>query len=325
MVKWFKFRKDKTSESALEPGIDEVPDEESGDLPVAEPPADSESDDITGRDGQTARPADPPEEGPGSVQDLAEDFDEDLEPQDKAGFFGRLKTRLAKTRQGFAARVDRLLSGGAPIDDDLIENLEEIMIVSDVGVNTTHEIIESLQRKVTRKEVKDSDELKKHLRETMVAFLQTQTKPLELTQKPTVIMVVGVNGVGKTTTIGKLASRFTLIGRKVMLVAGDTFRAAAIEQLDIWGARVDAEVVKQKPGSDPSAVVFDALEAARKRDVDLVIIDTAGRLHTKVNLMEELKKIHRTIAGRIPGAPHETFLVLDATPGQIAIPQAVFF
>ncbi|MBF0476786.1 MAG: signal recognition particle-docking protein FtsY [Deltaproteobacteria bacterium] len=336
MVKWFKFRKDKTSESAIEPGMDEVPDEESGDLPaaelpaVAEPPADSESDDITDRDGQTARQADPPqadppEEGPGSVQDTAEDFDEDLEPQDKAGFFGRLKTRLAKTRQGFAARVDRLLSGGAPIDDDLIENLEEIMIVSDVGVNTTHEIIESLQRKVTRKEVKDSDELKKHLRETMVAFLQTQTKPLELTQKPTVIMVVGVNGVGKTTTIGKLASRFTLIGRKVMLVAGDTFRAAAIEQLDIWGERVDAEVVKQKPGSDPSAVVFDALEAARKRDVDLVIIDTAGRLHTKVNLMEELKKIHRTIAGRIPGAPHETFLVLDATTGQNAISQAVLF
>lgn len=246
--------------------------------------------------------------------------------EEKKGFFQRLKEGLLKTRQGFIERIDQLIAGKRKIDDALLAELEEVLITSDLGVKTTQELLRNVTIKVQRKELEDADLLKKNLKEQMGQILSQQEKPLDISQaSPFVIMVIGVNGTGKTTTIGKMAQKFKSQGKSVLLVAGDTFRAAAIEQLEIWGQRVGCEVIKQKSGSDPSAVVFDALQAAQRRHVDVVIIDTAGRLHTKVNLMEELKKVKRVISRQIPGAPHEVLLVLDATTGQNSINQAKMF
>ena len=231
------------------------------------------------------------------------------------------------TRSTLTGRLDRLFFGKKEITDDLLEELEEILFTSDIGVATTQELIDSVQKKVERKELKDPEKLKFALRDHILSFLEVQAvshlspEPGE----PLVIMVIGVNGVGKTTTIGKAAQRYILQGKKVMLVAADTFRAAAVEQLGIWGERVGADVVKQKTGADPSAVVFDGLAAAISREIDVVLIDTAGRLHTKINLMEELAKIHRVAGRKLPGAPHEVWLILDATTGQNAISQAETF
>jgi fused signal recognition particle receptor len=243
------------------------------------------------------------------------------------GFFGRLRSGLSKTRSSFTGRLDRLVLGKREITPELLDELEEILFTSDIGVVTTQELIDTVRGKVVRKELRDPEKLKLALREHMLSFLEIpdQESLPRTPGEPLVIMVIGVNGVGKTTTIGKAAHLFKEQGNEVMLVAADTFRAAAAEQLAIWGERVGAEVVKQETGADPSAVAFDAMSAAMSRKTDVVLIDTAGRLHTKRNLMDELKKISRVIGKKLPGAPHQVWLVLDATTGQNAISQTEIF
>jgi len=254
-------------------------------------------------------------------------YQEDTEKDDGPRFLGKLRQGLSKTRNAFTGRMDRLFLGKKEITEDLLDELEEILFTSDIGVTTTQELIDSVQEKVARKELKDPGKLKTALRDQMLSYLKAA--PIEQSRpsagEPLVVMVVGVNGVGKTTTIGKAAHRFKSEGKNVLLVAADTFRAAAVEQLAIWAERVGAPVIKQGPGADPSAVAFDGLTAAMARKVDVVLVDTAGRLHTKVNLMEELHKIRRVMGRKLPGAPHEVWLVLDATTGQNAISQAQMF
>ncbi len=259
-------------------------------------------------------PSTPPAEEPVEVR------------EEKQGLFRRLRSRLSKTRKGFVSRVDRLVLGKKEIDEALLEELEEILITSDIGVQTAMALIENVRVKVARKDLKDPLELKQALQNEILSFLtiQPQLRPMPA-EKPHVIMVVGVNGTGKTTTIAKLGARYVKAKKRVLLIAGDTFRAAAVEQLEIWAERIGADIVRHGEQADPSAVVYDGLQAAKSRAVDVVIIDTAGRLHTKVNLMEELKKIRRTADRQIPGAPHEILLVLDATTGQNAISQAQLF
>jgi fused signal recognition particle receptor len=246
------------------------------------------------------------------------------EPVSK-GFFEHLKERLSRTRETLVGRVDHLLLGKKEIDPACLEELEEILITSDLGVAATRKLVGFLEDKVNRKELDHPEVLKTALKEKIRSLLEVKAAPLDLSRIPTVILVVGVNGVGKTTTIGKLAWQFKNQGKRVLLVAGDTFRAAAIEQLMIWGERVGAGVIRHQMGSDPSAVAFDGLAAARAQGAEVVLIDTAGRLQTKVNLMEELRKIRRIISRELPGAPHETLLVLDATTGQNALSQARLF
>jgi fused signal recognition particle receptor len=243
----------------------------------------------------------------------------------KKGFLQRLKERLTKTRESFVGRVDQLVLGKKEIDEALLDDLEEILITSDLGVDTTQALIALVQQKVKRRELDNPERLKETLQQEILRFLEVPVPAPSPSVKPYIVLVVGVNGVGKTTTIGKLAEQYRRTGKKVMLVAGDTFRAAAGEQLEIWAQRAQAEIIRQKEGSDPSAVVYDALQAARSRGMDIVLIDTAGRLHTRVNLMEELKKINRTIQKEFPEGPHRTLLVMDATMGQNAISQARIF
>ena len=246
----------------------------------------------------------------------------------ESGLFQRLKAGLAKTRDSLVNRMDALFLGKKVIDPELLDELEEILITSDLGVSTTQELLEDARAKLRRQELTDPQALKQTLKGKILLSLEKISKAAELVmpvEGPFVIMVVGVNGVGKTTTIGKIAYKFVQSGQSVLLVAADTFRAAAIDQLKIWGERTKVEVVAQKPGADPSSVAYDALDYARPRNFDVVIVDTAGRLHTKVNLMEELKKIKRVIGKKLDGAPHEIMLVLDATTGQNAISQAKLF
>ena len=239
-------------------------------------------------------------------------------------FFERLKEGLAKTKKGFIEKVETLFTG-RKIDEETLEELEEVLITADVGTKAVGEIMASLREKAKSGEVKDADSLKEALKKEMV-FILGQPHPLVVQgNRPFIILSVGVNGVGKTTTIGKLANRFCSQGLSVLLAAGDTFRAAGIEQLEIWADRAKVQVVKHKSGSDPAAVAFDAIEAARHRGTDIVIIDTAGRLHTKSPLMEELKKVRRVIEKAMPGAPQEILLVVDATTGQNALRQADMF
>jgi fused signal recognition particle receptor len=244
----------------------------------------------------------------------------------RPGFFERLKSGLSKTHDNLVGRIDALLLGKKKIDADTLEELEEILITADIGVVTAVELIRILEQRLKRNELQDADALKAALKEEILARLAENCTLLNTgSHTPFVLMVIGVNGVGKTTTIGKLACRFAAEGKKVLLAAGDTFRAAAGEQLEIWGARVGADVIRHQEGADPSAVAFDACRAALARKCDILMVDTAGRLHTKVNLMEEMKKIRRVIGREIPGAPHETLLVLDATTGQNAVSQAKLF
>ena len=246
--------------------------------------------------------------------------------QNKPGLFERLKAGLKKTTEGLVGRIDALVLGKKEIDADTLEELEEILITSDIGVKTTVELIRSLEQRLSRNELKDGAALRTALKEELLSRLLAHHAPLITTGvAPFTILVVGVNGVGKTTTIGKLAAKFAAEGKKVLLAAGDTFRAAAAEQLEIWGERAGVAVVRHQEGADPSAVAFDACKAAVSRGTEILIIDTAGRLHTKVNLMEEMKKIHRVIGREIPGAPHETLLVLDGATGQNALSQARLF
>jgi fused signal recognition particle receptor len=242
--------------------------------------------------------------------------------------FKRLQERLGKTRDAFIYRLDRLFLGKKEIDQDLFEQLEEILIMADLGVTTTLELLDNARKKVKRDQLSDPQALKAIIRDQILAYIEASEQPAELVMPdagPFVIMVVGVNGVGKTTSIGKIAAKFVRSGQSVLLVAGDTFRAAAINQLRIWGERVGVEVIAQKPGADPSSVVFDGLEYGLAHKHDVILIDTAGRLHTSVNLMEELKKIKRVIGKKVAGAPHEVMLVLDATTGQNGISQAKLF
>jgi len=243
---------------------------------------------------------------------------------EKKTFFNRLKRGLSKTRDILTTDIDDLFTGNRKLDDDLLEELEELLITSDIGVSTAMDIMEEVSKDASG--INDAQSLKQVLKDKISAIIG-QAAPVSETvsEKPHVVMVVGVNGVGKTTTIGKLAARQTGQGKKVLIAAADTFRAAAIEQLTIWADRARADIVKHKDNADPSAVVFDSIEAAISRDVDIVYIDTAGRLHTKINLMEEIKKIKRTIAKKLPQAPHEILLILDATTGQNAISQATLF
>lgn len=240
------------------------------------------------------------------------------------GFFDRLKEGLTKTRKGFIESVESLFTG-RKIDEETLEELEEILIASDVGTKASAEIIKTIREKSEKGEVSDVDSVKELLKKEMVSILGNSQPIMVYGDKPFVILVIGVNGVGKTTTIGKLAHRFYSQGLSVMFAAGDTFRAAGIEQLEIWAKRANAQLVKHQSGSDPAAVAFDAIAAARHRDVDVVIVDTAGRLHTKSPLMEELKKVKRVIEKTMTGAPQEVLLVVDATTGQNALRQAEMF
>lgn len=243
-----------------------------------------------------------------------------------AGFFERLKAGLNKTKRSLVKNLDELLFGERVIGRDIFEEIEEVLITSDVGPAFTAELIDEMKFIVKRQELNNPETMRKVLKDNMTFILKSCEAPLLIPKGNLfTIMVVGVNGTGKTTTIGKLALKFKNQGLSVMLVAADTFRAAAIDQLEVWGERAGVPLIKQKMGADPSAVVFDAAQAAKARNADVVIIDTAGRLHTKVNLMEELKKIRKILGRELPGAPHEVLLVLDATTGQNAISQARMF
>ena len=244
----------------------------------------------------------------------------------KKSFFDKLKSGLDKTRKLLLANVDDIILGEKVIDRRLFEELEEALIMADVGPVFTYGLIESMKEKVKRKELDRPELLKKMLQDAMKDILRANERPFVISDdRPQVFLMVGVNGTGKTTTIGKLACQFKQQGRQVLIAAADTFRAAAIEQIEIWSRRADVPLIKQQPGADPSAVVYDAMQAARAGNADILIIDTAGRLHTRVNLMEELKKMKRVMAKEIPGAPHEILLVIDATTGQNAINQAKMF
>ncbi len=242
--------------------------------------------------------------------------------------FRRLQDRLGKSRSSFVYQLDRLFMGEKEINQDLFDQLEELLITADLGVSTTMDLLDKARRRIKRDLLSDPQALKNILKEEMLAYITASDQPAELVmpeEGPFVIMVVGVNGVGKTTTIGKIAAKFVRSGQSVLLIAGDTFRAAAIDQLKIWGERVGVEVMAQKSGSDPASVVFDGIDYGVAQGKDVILIDTAGRLHTSVNLMEELKKIQRVIGKRLPGAPHEVLQVLDATTGQNGIAQAKLF
>jgi fused signal recognition particle receptor len=244
----------------------------------------------------------------------------------KPGFFDRMKEAVTRTRENLAERIEEVVSLGKEIDRGTLDDLEATLIGADLGTTTTHEVLEKLREKADRKQIKNVDELKRLLKEELLAILQNSNgQPVRKVDGPEVILVVGVNGTGKTTTIGKLAQVLRSSGKTVLLCAADTFRAAAIEQLEVWGDRTGTEVIRTKAGGDPAAVLYDALQAASARKTDYVIVDTAGRLHTKTNLMSELEKMRRTAQRIIPGSPHETLLVMDATTGQNGLQQARMF
>jgi len=253
-------------------------------------------------------------------------IEEEVEEETKEGLFSRLRAGLSRTQAGLIGKLDEMLSIRKEIDNNLWDDFEEALITADLGVGTTMKLRNEIERKLTKKSLRDPIAIKSALREEILQILKNvEGSPIALDTKPLVVVVAGVNGVGKTTTIGKLAYRFRKEGKSVMVAAADTFRAAAMEQLEIWAKRVGSDFLKGQSGADPSAVAFDAIKASFARGTDVLIIDTAGRLHTKTNLMEELKKIRRVIGRELPGAPHETLLVLDATTGQNAVQQAKMF
>lgn len=304
-MKWFKRKKNAEETVAVEetPSPEMVEEEVLEDHEPEDESADVEMDDA-------------------AVEEMPADTD--AENKNNGGLFQRLKKGLAKTRDFLTTDMDRLFAGGRKLDDDLLETLEERLITADMGVQTTMEIMERISKKASR--IEDARELKAALKEDILSLIPEQEQDSgAASPKPRVVMVVGVNGVGKTTTIGKLAARAKTSGSKVLIAAADTFRAAAIEQLAVWADRAGADIVRHKDNADPAAVAYDSITAAISRGVDLVLVDTAGRLHTKVNLMEELKKIKRTIAKVRPDAPHEVLLVLDATTGQNGVSQAKLF
>lgn len=241
------------------------------------------------------------------------------------GFFNKLKDGLSNTRKNFTERIENLIGVSVELDEDFMEELEMILIASDVGIKTTEKIIKAVKKAADDRTINNPEEVLPFLKDYIKGMLKDDGQKMRISGHPTIILVVGVNGVGKTTTIGKLSNYYKLMGYKVMMAAADTFRAAASEQLKIWGERAEIEVIAHEEGADPSAVVFDAVKASVARNVDILFIDTAGRLHNKTNLMKELEKMHRIIKREIPEAPHETLLILDATTGQNAISQAKVF
>ncbi len=247
--------------------------------------------------------------------------------QKPQGLFTSLKQKLAKTGASLSSGIASILLGKKTIDDDLLEQLEDQLLMADVGIQATQKITANLVQVASRDTLKDSSSLLATLKQSMADILLPNARPLTIDKqhRPFVILMVGVNGAGKTTTVGKLAQQFKNQGHRVMLAAGDTFRAAAVEQLAIWGARLDIPVIKQGQGADSASVIFDALKSAQAKDIDILIADTAGRLHTQNNLMDELKKIKRVMGKLDPSAPHETMLVLDAGTGQNALAQAIHF
>jgi fused signal recognition particle receptor len=247
-----------------------------------------------------------------------------LDEEQKPSFLERMKEAVTRTRENLSERIEEVVSFGKEIDQATLDDLEAILLSADLGTSTTQEILGKLREKANYKQIKNVDELKRLLKEEILAILAAvDSRPVaKVDGTPEVILVVGVNGTGKTTTIGKLAQVLRSDGKTVLLCAADTFRAAAIEQLEVWGQRTGTEVIRTKAGGDPSAVLYDALQAASSRHTDYVIVDTAGRLHTKTNLMAELEKMRRTAQRIIPGAPHETLLVMDATTGQNGLQQA---
>jgi len=244
----------------------------------------------------------------------------------KSGFFARLKSGLQKTRSSLSGGIENVVQGKAKVGPELLEELEETLLMADVGMNSTSFILEDLKKDVAKNRIRENEEILLQLKARMTEVLSKNTKSLTfIKNRPLVILIVGVNGAGKTTTIGKLAQKWKKEGKNVLLAAGDTFRAAAVNQLQIWAERAGINCISQKSGADPSAVAYDAVKAAVSRHMDVVLIDTAGRLQTNQNLMEELKKVKRVIGKVLPGAPHETILVLDATLGQNSISQAKLF
>ena len=243
-------------------------------------------------------------------------------PEEKKGFFSRLVSGLAKTRANIAAGIDNIFSGYSAIDDDFYEEIEETLIMGDLGIETTMSIVENLRRQVKERGIKEPEECKELLIESIKAQMDLGENAYEFENRTSVVLVIGVNGVGKTTSVGKLAGQLKDSGRKVVLAAADTFRAAAIEQLTEWANRAGVDIIAQQEGSDPAAVIYDAVNAAKSRNADVLICDTAGRLHNKKNLMEELKKINRIIDREYPEAYRETLVVLDGTTGQNALAQA---
>jgi fused signal recognition particle receptor len=249
------------------------------------------------------------------------------EPPDQASGLFRLRSGLDKTRNGFIRNLDEVFLGNKQLDDKVVQRLEEVLITADIGVQTAYELLESVTERVKRRELNDPEMVMKHLKVLIKDMLSGVEAPLRVGygSEPFVVMVLGVNGSGKTTTIAKIAARHKAAGRKVMIVAGDTFRAGAVEQVEIWAERIGCKVVRGKDKADPSSVVFEAIQRAIREDFELVLVDTAGRLHTRVPLMEELKKVHRTMGKKLPQAPHEILLVIDASMGQNAILQARTF
>ena len=257
------------------------------------------------------------------IQTLFGSLDE--EPK-KPGLFDRMKQAVTRTRENLSERIEEVVSFRQEIDRGTLDDLEATLIAADLGSATTQEVLQALREKVDRKQIGNVAELKHVLKGELLNILsRASLQPVKAVEPPEVIVVVGVNGTGKTTTIGKLAHALRAQGKTVLLCAADTFRAAAIEQLEVWGDRTGTEVIKTKPGGDPSAVLYDALQAAKARDTEYVIVDTAGRLHTKSNLMDELQKMRRTAQRIVPGAPHEVLLVMDATTGQNGLQQARLF
>lgn len=259
------------------------------------------------------------------IQTLFGSLDEEQKPE-KPSFLDRMKEAVTRTRETLTDRIEEVVNIRKEIDRDTLDELEATLLSADLGTTTTNEVLESMREKVDRKQIANGEELKRVLKEELLAILaKASDRPAVRVDGPEVILVVGVNGTGKTTTIGKLAHTLRAQGKTVLLAAADTFRAAAIEQLEVWGSRTGTEVIKTKAGGDPAAVLYDALAAAKARNNDYVIVDTAGRLHNKAHLMAELDKMRRTAQKIIPSAPHETLLVMDATTGQNGLQQARMF
>jgi len=328
MLGWFKKKKTKETETPESTSFSEVANEPEAESQLAAEESSEPS--------HVPEPKSPQDVEPGLqvIEEAAVDkLDEPAEeppssPEKPASMFKRLSERLSRTRESFTIRMDELFLGKKEIDAELFDELEEILVTADLGIATTQELLEHARKRIKRDNLSDPQALKQIIKEQLKDYISGDGRPQELNLpegEPFVIMVVGVNGVGKTTTIGKITRKFLRAGRSVLLVAADTFRAAAVSQLKIWGERNDVRVIAQHEGADPSAVVYDAISVARSKKYDVVLVDTAGRLHTKVNLMEELKKITRVMDKQIPGAPQEILLVIDATTGQNGISQAKLF
>jgi len=323
LAMWLVYRAQRrglAAKAAPPPTPEEVatPEEEPLPLPVEDEPVAEEAPPVV----EAPLPEEEAEEAP-VVEEEELDAIEEAPPTED--FFTRLRRGLSRTKGSFVERVDSLL-GSARLDEDTFEELEEVLVTADLGVKTAYKLLEKIQSEASRGQLKQAGAAQSLLQNEIKQILETADAPLDVeTAKPFVIMVLGVNGVGKTTTIGKLAWRYRKQGKKVLVAASDTFRAAAIEQLSEWARRAGAGIVKHASGADPGAVAFDAVKAAMARDVDVLIIDTAGRLHTRVPLMDELKKVKRIVSRELDGAPHEVLLVLDATTGQNAISQTETF